>query len=101
MTQDRLELRIRQLVLDAAPAPSPAALCTAIEAELAALLGLAPAVGHPQTARKERDDRSDRAVGPAHAGTTRLGRHIALALHRALRPQAPSGPRPKAGDGTT
>ncbi|WP_432139841.1 MULTISPECIES: hypothetical protein [unclassified Streptomyces] len=84
MTAPRLEVRIRHLVLDGVPAPSPEELCTAIEAELAALLGLATATERPGTGRKGRDRPGDGAVGPARGRDARLGRTIALAVHRAL-----------------
>lgn len=84
MTESRLEVRIRHLVLDVAPAPPPEALRTAIEAELAALLGLAAAAGDPGTGRKGRDGRFAGAAGPAHGRDARLGRTIALAVQQAL-----------------
>lgn len=92
MTATRVELRIRRLVLDSATGPSQAALCAAIEAELAVLLGLSPAGGSR--------DRAGRPPVPTDS-VAALGRHIARAVHRALRFGEPVGPRPEAGEGTS
>ncbi|MFF7546432.1 hypothetical protein ACFZCU_22790 [Streptomyces canus] len=74
MTTSRVELHIRRLELDAATAPSRAALCAAVEAELAVRLGLAPA---------DRD-RGGRCAVPADAAVAALGRQVALAVLREL-----------------
>ncbi|MFB7276252.1 hypothetical protein ACFCZV_04005 [Streptomyces hydrogenans] len=87
MTAARVELRIRRLELDAATTPSRAALCAAVEAELAVRLGLAPAGrggGH-------------RAV-PADAEVAALGRQVALAVLRELGVREPARSRPRAGE---
>ncbi|HZF91067.1 hypothetical protein [Streptomyces sp.] len=72
MTGTRVELRIRRLELDARVRPSRAALCAAVEAELAVLLGHASAV-------------AGRPAVPADPHITDLARHIARAVHAALR----------------
>ncbi|CAM5601749.1 hypothetical protein SGLAM104S_03859 [Streptomyces glaucescens] len=71
MTGTRVELRIRRLELDTSARPSRAALCAAVEAELAVLLG------HPMPGR--------RGAVPADPRLTALARHIARAVHAALR----------------
>ncbi|GGT55900.1 hypothetical protein GCM10010207_64950 [Streptomyces atratus] len=93
MTTTRVELRIRRLVLDSTTRPSRAALCVAIEAELAVLLGLSPADGSR--------GRAGRPAVPADSGAAALGLHIARAVHRALGAEETAGPRPKAGDHTS
>ncbi|WP_128429725.1 hypothetical protein [Streptomyces cyaneus] len=110
-TATRVELRIRRLVWEGAGPPSPAALCAAVEAELAVLLGDSPTVAA---------DAPDPAV-PADCALTAHARRIARAVHDLLRAGQPpdpqrcsrhlvqhpapdaapatptSGPRPKAG----
>ncbi|MEU9852395.1 hypothetical protein [Streptomyces sp. NPDC047974] len=88
MTAGRVELRIRRLELDAPAAPSRAALCAAVEAELAARLGLAPA------------DRGGggRGAAPADAAIAALGRQVALAVLRELGAREPVRPGPRAGE---
>ena len=68
MTTTRVELRIRRLVLDSATGVSRTALCAAVEAELAVLLGLSPGPAHV----------------PVDSGVAALGRHIARAVHRTM-----------------
>ncbi|MEV6352709.1 hypothetical protein [Streptomyces hydrogenans] len=88
MTGARVELRIRRLELDAATTPSRAALCAAVEAELAVRLGLAPA---------GRGGGDHRAV-PADAEMAALGRQVALAVLRELGVREPARSRPGAGE---
>ncbi|MFF5505086.1 hypothetical protein [Streptomyces roseolus] len=88
MTSNRVELRIRRLEVDAGSPPSRAALCAAVEAELAVRLGLAPA---------GRAVRGHRA-GPADAAVTALGREIALAVLRELGDREPPRSRAEAGE---
>ncbi|SEP95658.1 hypothetical protein SAMN04487983_1002269 [Streptomyces sp. yr375] len=67
----RVELHIRRLVLDPAAAHvSRAALCAAVETELAVLLGLTPAPA--------------RVPVPVDGELAALARHIARAVHRAM-----------------
>ncbi|MEU2509360.1 hypothetical protein ABZ621_32265 [Streptomyces sp. NPDC007863] len=88
MTAGRVELRIRRLELDAAAVPSRAALCAAVEAELAVRLGLAPA---------DRGGGGRRAV-PADDAIAALGRRVALAVLRELDVREPVRSRPGAGE---
>ncbi|MFJ9154263.1 hypothetical protein ACIRP7_40910 [Streptomyces sp. NPDC102270] len=91
MTTSRVELRIRRLELDAATAPSRAALCAAVEAELAVGLGLAPASDADR-------GRAGRCTVPADAAVAALGRQVALAVMRELGVREPARPRPRAGE---
>nr|WBO81746.1 hypothetical protein SBE_005623 [Streptomyces sp. SBE_14.2] len=96
MTTTRVELHIRRLELDAATAPSRAALCAAVQAELAACLGVRPA-------RRDRADGSDPGEAgcrpvPADAGLAALARHVALAVLRELGVREAARPRPRAGE---
>lgn len=72
MTTTRVDLRIRRLVLDSAAGVSRAALCAAVEAELAVLLGLSPGPADVP------------APVPVDFEVAALGRHIARAVHRAM-----------------
>jgi hypothetical protein len=91
MTATRVELRIRRVVLDSADGVSRAALCAAVETELAVLLGLSPAggprAGHGPTGAGPAH-LSAHVSAPAHshvsAHVSTLGRHIARAVHRAM-----------------
>lgn len=89
MTATRVELRIRRLVLDSADGVSRAALCAAVETELAVLLGLSPAggprAGHGPTGAAP-THLSAHASAPTHvsAHVSALGRDIARAVHRAM-----------------
>lgn len=74
MTTTRVDLRIRRLVLDSAAGVSRAALCAAVEAELAVLLGLSPGPA----------DVPAPALVPVDFEVAALGRHIARAVHRAM-----------------
>ncbi|MFJ5784452.1 hypothetical protein [Streptomyces hydrogenans] len=87
MTAGRVDVRIRRLELDAAAAPSRAALCAAVEAELAVRLGLAPA------------DRGGAGPGavPVDASVAALARQVALAVLRELGAREPARPRPPTG----
>ncbi|GLW46333.1 hypothetical protein Stsp02_19950 [Streptomyces sp. NBRC 14336] len=98
MTTTRVELHIRRLELDAATAPSRAALCAAVQAELAACLGVRPA-------RRDRDRAGGSDPGeagcrpvPADAGLAALARHVALAVLRELGVREAARPRPRAGE---
>lgn len=98
MTGTRVELHIRRLELDAATAPSRAALCAAVQAELAACLGVRPA-------RRDRDGADGDEPGeaacrpvPVDAGLSALGRHVALAVLRELGVPEAERPRPRAGE---
>lgn len=93
MTTTRVEVRIRRLVLDSATGPSRAALCAAIEAELAVLLG--------HSSVDSSRDRADRPAVQADIGVAALGRHIARAVHRDLHVGEPVGPRLKVGERTS
>ena len=95
MTATRVELRIRRLVLDSADGVSRAALCAAVETELAVLLGLSPAGGPragsgPAGAAPAHLSEDVSAPVPAHVSAhvsthvSVLGRHIARAVHRAM-----------------
>jgi hypothetical protein len=107
MTTSRVELHIRRLELDAATAPSRAALCAAVEAELAVRLGLAPAdrTGADDDSGRDRDGAGDadrgragRCAVPADAAVAALGRQVALAVLRELGARDPARPRPRAGE---
>ncbi|MGX1128876.1 pyruvate/2-oxoglutarate dehydrogenase complex dihydrolipoamide acyltransferase (E2) component [Streptomyces glaucescens] len=114
MTGTRVELRIRRLELDAPVGLSPAALCAAVEAELAVLLGLdgtsadartdvplavrtaaPPAVQAavppttppttPATASPAATPATTPPTLPTNPRAAALARHIARAVHDALR----------------
>ena len=84
MTGTRVELRIRRLELDTSARPSRAALCAAVEAELAVLLG------HPMPG-------TGRRAVPADPRLTALARNIARAVHAALRERRPEAVPREAG----
>ncbi|AQS66301.1 hypothetical protein [Streptomyces pactum] len=98
MTTSRVELHIRRLELDAATAPSRAALCAAVEAEVAARLGLGPAYRDRAGADGTGPGRAGRCSVPADAALTALGRQVALAVLRELGVHEAARPRPRAGE---
>ncbi|TGA83678.1 hypothetical protein, partial [Streptomyces sp. MZ04] len=81
-TATQVELHIRRLVWDGACPPSPAALCAAVESELAVLLGNSPTISAP-----------DPAV-PADSALAAHARRIARAVYEALRAGQPPDPHP-------
>ncbi|SHI50495.1 hypothetical protein [Streptomyces sp. 3214.6] len=83
MTATRVELRIRRLVLDSADGVSRAALCAAVETELAVLLGLSPA-GGPRAGHGPTGAALAYLSAHVSAHVSVLGRHIARAVHRAM-----------------
>ncbi|MEU4351819.1 hypothetical protein [Streptomyces sp. NPDC023838] len=102
----RVELHIRRLVWDGAgPPPSPAALCAAVESELAVLLGDSPTIGAVAPAVPA--DSTIGAPTPAAPTDPTLAAHarqIARAVHETLRAGQPPDhrspqhrPRPEAG----
>ncbi|MGY1578143.1 hypothetical protein [Streptomyces sp. MN13] len=85
MTGTRVELRIRRLELDAPVGLSPTALCAAVEAELAVLLGLDGTSAGARTAvpapvPTAAPSPAVRTV-PANPHAAVLARHIARAVY--------------------
>lgn len=100
MNAPRLELRIRRLELHSAVRPSRAALCAAVERELATLLGQsAGRAGRPASPTDAR--LTTNACLTNDARLTALARPIANALHEALCAERRSAVPARAGDGSS
>ncbi|MFE9834192.1 hypothetical protein ACFYP4_03425 [Streptomyces sp. NPDC005551] len=79
-TNTRVEVCVRRLVWDGAGPPSPVALCAAVEAELAVLLGNSLTVGDLDPAL------------PADSALAAHARRIARAIQEVLRAGQPPDP---------